>query len=108
MRLSQPPGSPPRQGRQILPADSLGRFMGHHGCLFIRQIERVGTAANHKRLRSIRTTSTIITMTTTVPIPMYIEFPFLAAPVSIVDKFLAPSSSLGSIQLPAHETLKPQ
>ena len=98
-----------RQARQILPADSLGRFMGHHGCLFIRPIKRVGTAAKHKRLRSIRMTSTISTMTTTVPIPIYIEnsFPGSAGVHSRKGSWRH-LQSLGSIQLPAHETLKPR
>jgi hypothetical protein len=34
----------------------------------------------------MRMTSTIITMRTTVPIPIYIDFPFLAAPGVDVDE----------------------
>jgi hypothetical protein len=82
---------------------------GHHGCLFIRQIKRVGAAAKHKRLRSIRMTSTIITMTTIVPIPIYIEVSFPgSAWYRYSIRFLAPLRELSSIQLPAHGTLKPR
>lgn len=92
--------SVPGQARQI---------HGHHGCLFIMQIKRVSAAAKHKRLRSIRMTSTIITIRTIVPIPIYIEVSFPgSARYRYSIRFLAPLRELGSIQLPADGTLKPR
>jgi hypothetical protein len=49
---------------------------GHRAARDGQQVERVGAAALYKRLRSMRTTSTIITMRTTVPIPIYIDYSF--------------------------------
>lgn len=50
--------------------------LGHHGPLLLKQVERVGAVAQHYRRRNIRITSTIITMRTTVPIPIYIDYSF--------------------------------
>ena len=71
--------------------------------LFNRRNKRAGAPAR-QRLRSIRTTSTIIRMRTTVPIPIYIDYSFprgfrRRTPI----RFLASSSRLGSVQLPTHE-----